>query len=844
VWVSGYWTQAADGWQWVPGFYTSSEQSEVEYLPQPPETVEEGPSIEQPSVNHFWVPGYWSWTVDHYAWRPGYWSRIHPDWVWVPAHYVWCPSGYVFIDGYWDYPVVRRGLLFAPVYFQPVAYHRHFYYTPRIVWSTVLLTRHLWVRPTYYHYYFGDFYDDRYVDWGIRPWYASFSFGRTSYDPLFSYYRWYNRDRGDWVADVRGRYDYYRRNRDLRPPRTYHELQQIVARGDRNVVRDSVVAAPITQIVNRTTVNNVTNTVINENFRTPFRFDRVAQQERRQIARQADDLRQIVRQRKQLETRDNVARVQDGDRKDARKGEDARVRTAAPRALDISRAAQAIGATSDQGKGRRGRDTQVGADDRRPRGGKGRTAQDIARDQGPDAKGPDRGPDLGSLDQAPGAGKDSPPRGSRGRQPDAPDIGRTPDVEVDRGPDLNGKDRTPGAQGKGRAPDVKGIDRGPDLGGKDRGPDLKGKDRLPDVKGIDRGPDLKGRERTPEIPGRGRSPDRKGPDRGPDLERKGRGPDVKGPDRSPDAKGVIRAPDIREKGRLPDTQGPDRRTIQRGPDRAPSTRGPDRAPDVSKGRGEASRGRTDSGKGRGAEEKSGGERGKGRGNRTADLRPSMTTLPSGLPDAGAPVSRSPRTDIRDLGPPTTSAPDGRRVEPSPRGRDSLSNRDFPAGRGPSLDRGPGDRNPAVDRGPNRLDRRPSQALRGNLDPNPLERAGLGIPQATGREPAPVAADRALRGTARAPRAAPDPSSATRQPPGRVDRTDPVMPLRLGGPEPARSRSVPSGRLPAASVPTPRSVERSLPSAAVPTPRVPSARVPTAEPRGRDRDDERRRGRDK
>jgi hypothetical protein len=361
VWVSGYWTEAGRGWQWVPGFWTSREQREIEYLPQPPEIVESGPSIQQPSANHFWVPGNWDWRADHYVWRPGYWSRINPDWVWVPAHYVWCPSGYVFVNGYWDYPVPRRGLLFAPVYFQPVVYRSHYHYTPSIVWSTALLTSHLWVRPSYYHYYYGDFYHDRYRDYGIRPWYLSFTFGSTSYDPLFSYYRWHHRDR-DWDRHVRDRHDYYRRNEQFRPPRTYRDQQQLVDRGgNRDRMRDIVVAAPITQVVNNTTISNT-------NFRTPFNFDRVAQQERRQIARQSDELRNVVRQRRQLETRDNVAQVDDQNRKGAAKGEEARKRRAAPRTLDLSKAAQAIGVTPDVGAARvidRAVDRQAG---RRPRG--------------------------------------------------------------------------------------------------------------------------------------------------------------------------------------------------------------------------------------------------------------------------------------------------------------------------------------------------------------------------------------------------------------------------------------------------------------------------------------------
>jgi hypothetical protein len=393
VWVAGYWAEAEGGWQWVPGFWTASDVQEVSYLPEPPETIEQGPSIEQPSENHFWVPGNWAWDADHYDWQPGYWARIQPDWVWVPAHYVWCPSGYVFVSGYWDVPVVRRGCLFAPVYFQPIVYQRHYHFTPRICWSTHLLTHHLWVRPSYYHYYFGDYYADRYADWGIRPWYLSFTFGRTSYDPLFSYYRWHHRDR-DWDREVRTRHDHYVRNESLRPPRTYRDLERIVERGgNREVLQNAVVAAPINQIANRTTVNNVTANIINTNFRTPFRFERVAQQERRQFARQADELRNVVRQRRQLETRDNVARVEDAKREGAKKGEDTRVRRAAPRTLNIANVAQAIDATpgtrGPDTKARRPRDLAGGDRDDQPGDRRG-DITDRARDRvRPDANRPD-----------------------------------------------------------------------------------------------------------------------------------------------------------------------------------------------------------------------------------------------------------------------------------------------------------------------------------------------------------------------------------------------------------------------------------------------------------------------
>ena len=526
VWVSGYWSEASDGYQWVPGFWTSAEQPEVTYLPEPPEIIETGPSIEQPSPDHFWVPGHWSWVGDHYGWRPGYWSRIHPDWVWVPAHYVWCPSGYVFVDGYWDYPVVRRGLLFAPAYFNPIVYQRHYYYTPSIVWSTHLLTRHLWVRPAYYHYYFGDYYDDRFVDFGFRPWYSSYTFGRVSYDPLFSYYRWYHRGDRDWVREVRDRHDYYRRNRDHRPPRTYRDLERVVSRAEnRNVIRDTVVAAPITQIVNNTTVNNVTANVIDSNFRTPFRFDRVAQQERRQIARQADEIKSVVRQRRKVETRENVARIEDGRREGARKGEDDRVRRPARRSLDLSNLAQTIGETPDR----------RGADSRR---------------RGDDAV---RGP----------GGRDSAIR-----------RGAIKEDATAKGPDTAGPDRDR-AKGRTRS-DVGGPVRGPDIGRPDRGPDFGRPDSPRDIVRPDRGSrevpesrrDLnRPRPSLPNLPGAGTSP----------LPDRIRGPSVdRAPERERPPTDRSRGPRVREERSPRQVFSPDPASVMRRPpgvDRAPASRG-------------------------------------------------------------------------------------------------------------------------------------------------------------------------------------------------------------------------------------------------------------------------------
>src|SRR5437660_2216800 len=44
-WVPGHWEQANDGWQWVAGFWAPNTQQEVQYVDQPPASLDEGPSV-------------------------------------------------------------------------------------------------------------------------------------------------------------------------------------------------------------------------------------------------------------------------------------------------------------------------------------------------------------------------------------------------------------------------------------------------------------------------------------------------------------------------------------------------------------------------------------------------------------------------------------------------------------------------------------------------------------------------------------------------------------------------------------------------------------------------------
>ncbi len=49
-WVPGYWGKSGQGFQWTSGYWADAKVSEVEYLPEPPATVEVGPNIAAPSA--------------------------------------------------------------------------------------------------------------------------------------------------------------------------------------------------------------------------------------------------------------------------------------------------------------------------------------------------------------------------------------------------------------------------------------------------------------------------------------------------------------------------------------------------------------------------------------------------------------------------------------------------------------------------------------------------------------------------------------------------------------------------------------------------------------------------
>ncbi len=221
-WIPGRWESVDGGYRWTTGWWAPVEAQAVEaFLPEPPSSLEQGPSSDAPSDDHFWIPGTWQWRQQRYVWRPGFWSPCHDNWVWVPDHYVTTIHGCNYVSGYWDYAWERRGILYAPCRFRHRAFLRpDFVYRPSVVVDVSGVFFHLWARPSYGCYYFGDYYDDYYLRVGFQPWYRYHHHRYRRYDPLFVHYRWrYGRDRVSLYHHMHDRYDYYRAHRDARPAR-------------------------------------------------------------------------------------------------------------------------------------------------------------------------------------------------------------------------------------------------------------------------------------------------------------------------------------------------------------------------------------------------------------------------------------------------------------------------------------------------------------------------------------------------------------------------------------------------------------------------------------------------
>jgi hypothetical protein len=289
-WVPTYWVEAEDGWRRVPGFWISADAGELEYRETPPESLEAGPSGPAPSEDHFWIPGTWNYHDTGFRWRTGYWSPYQANWVWCPARWVWTPAGCVYTAGFWDRRVPYRGWPFAPIRFRTALYlNPGFVYRPWCAIPTDNLFVHLWYRPQFHCYYFGDYYGPRYTGW--IPWYRlGWGDHRRHYDPLVAWCRTHYRRQGiDYINRIDGWHRHFAAREDLRPPRTWREQVNLTGRADGDV-RDSqrTLGADLRDLARRGDL--------------PIQLTRLDDRQREALEQVNEQLRDLRSQRLQIES--------------------------------------------------------------------------------------------------------------------------------------------------------------------------------------------------------------------------------------------------------------------------------------------------------------------------------------------------------------------------------------------------------------------------------------------------------------------------------------------------------------------------------------------------------------
>jgi hypothetical protein len=247
IWVSGFYRNVPPNREWqagkwiekdgkniyVPGYWRPTKtvpSTPLVDVPEPPKSIENGPSTPSDNPDAMWVPGGWEYRNSQFVWRAGYWAAPYLQMMWQPSQYVYNGSEYNYVPGYWDYPLEQRGLLTAPVYIDPqFAINPNWSYTPQYGigigdtngWGNGGLFGSMYLGPNYNNYYYGNgnggggyidpyglggfgfgsgYGDPLFGYGGYYPW--SFV-GAGFYNPLWQHYNWLNRGDRGWGANAR-----------------------------------------------------------------------------------------------------------------------------------------------------------------------------------------------------------------------------------------------------------------------------------------------------------------------------------------------------------------------------------------------------------------------------------------------------------------------------------------------------------------------------------------------------------------------------------------------------------------------------------------------------------------
>jgi hypothetical protein len=153
--------------------------------------------------------------------------------------------------------------------------------------SPAVFGSHLFLRPSYGHYYYGDYYGSNYATAGFSPGF-SFNSGRQGYDPFYAQEQFVHRQDAGWNQNLQANFQNLRANENLRPPRTGADQNARLASAS-NVNGQNVAIA--------TSLDELAKSKDNS-----LRFQAVDQAERQQLAQHSQAVAQHREQRRTLET--------------------------------------------------------------------------------------------------------------------------------------------------------------------------------------------------------------------------------------------------------------------------------------------------------------------------------------------------------------------------------------------------------------------------------------------------------------------------------------------------------------------------------------------------------------
>jgi hypothetical protein len=149
-----------------------------------------------------------------------------------------------------------------------------------------VFVRHLFLRPGYNHYYFGDYYSSNYADAGYSPWF-SYQSSRRGYDPIYANQRWQHRSNQEWEQRTEANYRNLRENENARPPRNWAAQTALAEHVEASNRRNIAVAAQLQELAQRQNAQ--------------LRFQQVDPSERQQYDLRGQEYRKYLHHRQQAE---------------------------------------------------------------------------------------------------------------------------------------------------------------------------------------------------------------------------------------------------------------------------------------------------------------------------------------------------------------------------------------------------------------------------------------------------------------------------------------------------------------------------------------------------------------